>query len=126
MYRGGNMPCIVNAANEVVVAAFLRDGISFLGKRDVKDPDFAYKANDKKLGITFKHDAADAPVAINGMLKLEEIRVIEGIKQPVNTLAQIRGEYFVASKYDFWKLDSNLKPVVHAQMDPWYLSLIHI
>lgn len=96
------------------------DGISFLGKRDVKDPDFAYKANDKKLGITFKHDAADAPVAINGMLKLEEIRVIEGIKQPVNTLAQIRGEYFVASKYDFWKLDSNLKPVVHAQMDPWY------
>lgn len=60
------------------------------------------------------------PVAINGMLKLEEIRVIEGIKQPVNTLAQIRGEYFVASKYDFWKLDSNLKPVVHAQMDPWY------
>ena len=35
MYRGGNMPCIVNAANEVVVAAFLRDGISFLGMSDV-------------------------------------------------------------------------------------------
>ncbi|MDR1004607.1 MAG: 1-deoxy-D-xylulose-5-phosphate reductoisomerase [Prevotellaceae bacterium] len=29
--RGGNMPCIVNAANEVVVDAFLHDGISFLG-----------------------------------------------------------------------------------------------
>ena len=29
------MPCIVNAANEVVVAAFLRDGISFLGMSDV-------------------------------------------------------------------------------------------
>ena len=35
MYRGGNMPCIVNAANEVVVAAFLKDGISFLGMSEV-------------------------------------------------------------------------------------------
>lgn len=31
----GNMPCIVNAANEVVVAAFLKDQISFLGISDV-------------------------------------------------------------------------------------------
>lgn len=29
--RGGNMPCILNAANEVVNAAFLQDRISFLG-----------------------------------------------------------------------------------------------
>lgn len=35
MNRGGNMPCIVNAANEIVVAAFLRDKISFLGMSDV-------------------------------------------------------------------------------------------
>lgn len=35
MNRGGNMPCIVNAANEVVVASFLKDGISFLGMSDV-------------------------------------------------------------------------------------------
>lgn len=33
--RGGNMPCIVNAANEVVVAAFLRDEISFLGMSEI-------------------------------------------------------------------------------------------
>ena len=33
--RGGNMPCILNAANEVVVAAFLRDEIGFLGMSDV-------------------------------------------------------------------------------------------
>lgn len=31
LHQGGNMPCIVNAANEVVVAAFLEDKISFLG-----------------------------------------------------------------------------------------------
>lgn len=35
MYRGGNMPCIVNAANEVAVAAFLNDRVSFLGMSEV-------------------------------------------------------------------------------------------
>ena len=33
--QGGNMPCILNAANEVVVAAFLQDRIGFLQMRDV-------------------------------------------------------------------------------------------
>ncbi len=32
---GGNMPCIINAANEVVVAAFLRDQIGFLQMSEV-------------------------------------------------------------------------------------------
>lgn len=35
MYKGGNMPCIVNAANEVVVAAFLQDKIGFLRMSEV-------------------------------------------------------------------------------------------
>lgn len=35
LHRGGNMPCIVNAANEVVVDAFLHDAISFLGMSEV-------------------------------------------------------------------------------------------
>ncbi|MBO4806131.1 MAG: 1-deoxy-D-xylulose-5-phosphate reductoisomerase [Paludibacteraceae bacterium] len=33
--KGGNMPCILNAANEVVVAAFLKEQISFLRMSDV-------------------------------------------------------------------------------------------
>ena len=33
--KGGNMACIVNAANEVVVSAFLRDRISFLRMSEV-------------------------------------------------------------------------------------------
>src|SRR5690606_17275538 len=32
---GGNMPCVLNAANEVVVDAFLRDKIGFLEMSDV-------------------------------------------------------------------------------------------
>ncbi len=32
---GGNMPCIVNAANEIAVAGFLKDQVSFLGMSDL-------------------------------------------------------------------------------------------
>ena len=35
MEKGGNMPCILNAANEVVVDAFLKDKIGFLEMSDV-------------------------------------------------------------------------------------------
>ena len=35
MEKGGNMPCILNAANEVVVAAFLQDKIGFLNMSDL-------------------------------------------------------------------------------------------
>jgi len=33
--RGGNMPCVLNAANEVAVAAFLKDQIGFLEMSDL-------------------------------------------------------------------------------------------
>ena len=33
LHRGGNMPCIVNAANEVVVASFLKDQISAMSSK---------------------------------------------------------------------------------------------
>jgi 1-deoxy-D-xylulose-5-phosphate reductoisomerase len=35
MKQGGNMPCIMNAANEVVVEHFLKDGIGFLEMSEV-------------------------------------------------------------------------------------------
>ena len=33
--KGGNMPCILNAANEIAVEQFLQDKVSFLGMSDV-------------------------------------------------------------------------------------------
>ena len=33
--EGGNRPCVLNAANEIVVEAFLQDKVSFLGMSDV-------------------------------------------------------------------------------------------
>ena len=35
LHEGGNMPCIVNAANEIVNRAFLEDRIGFLQMSDV-------------------------------------------------------------------------------------------
>jgi len=35
MKRGGNAPCIINAANEVAVDAFLHDKIGFLEMTDM-------------------------------------------------------------------------------------------
>jgi 1-deoxy-D-xylulose-5-phosphate reductoisomerase len=35
MEKAGNMPCILNAANEIAVAAFLKDKIGFLNMSDL-------------------------------------------------------------------------------------------
>src|SRR5690606_2753458 len=35
MYKGGNMPCILNAANEVVVHAFLNNKVGFTEMSDM-------------------------------------------------------------------------------------------
>ncbi|MBN2765954.1 MAG: 1-deoxy-D-xylulose-5-phosphate reductoisomerase [Paludibacteraceae bacterium] len=37
MEKGGNMPCILNAANEIVVAEFLKDKIGFLQMSDIME-----------------------------------------------------------------------------------------
>lgn len=37
MYKGGNMPCVLNAANEVVVHAFLNNKVDFIEMSDVID-----------------------------------------------------------------------------------------
>jgi len=35
MYKGGNVPCVMNAANEVVVQAFLNNKVSFIEMSDI-------------------------------------------------------------------------------------------
>ncbi|MDO6389654.1 1-deoxy-D-xylulose-5-phosphate reductoisomerase [Pontibacter sp. BT731] len=41
MERGGNMPCILNAANEIAVAAFLREEVGFLEMPDIIESSMA-------------------------------------------------------------------------------------
>jgi disulfide bond formation protein DsbB len=93
---------------------------SVLGPHDVAAPDYPYAPNAKALGITFSHDAAAAPIPVSGSLKIAQARRIEGIAKPLSTLSMVRGQYFVASKYDFWVLGEDLRPVVTAAIDPWY------
>jgi 1-deoxy-D-xylulose-5-phosphate reductoisomerase len=35
MYKGGNMPCVMNAANEIVVHSFLQNKVSFIEMSDI-------------------------------------------------------------------------------------------
>jgi len=60
LHKGGNMPCILNAANEIVVAAFLKDKISFTGMSEViekamnqiafiKNPDYNHLVETDKI-----------------------------------------------------------------------------
>jgi 1-deoxy-D-xylulose-5-phosphate reductoisomerase len=35
LYKGGNLPCVLNAANEIAVFAFLRNRIGFLDMTDL-------------------------------------------------------------------------------------------
>ena len=95
-------------------------GINFLGRRDVKDPDFAYAPNAEKLGIKFDNNSANSPVVLNGQLKTVQTRAINGIEKPINMISEVRGQCFVASKYDFWVLDDSLNPIVSAAIDPWF------
>ena len=41
MKQGGNMPCILNAANEIAVYAFLRNRIGFLDMTEVVEQTMA-------------------------------------------------------------------------------------
>ncbi len=95
-------------------------GINFFGKRDVKEPDFAYAPNAARLGITFEHDAAKGPLELTGTLKTAGERGVTGVAAQLNTLQKVRGEYVVTSKYDFWFLNSDLSVKFHAAMDPWF------
>lgn len=49
--EGGNRPCVLNAANEAVVEAFLQDKISFLGMSDVIEETLCQIAYQKMAGM---------------------------------------------------------------------------
>ncbi len=97
--------------------------ISFLGARDVKDPDFAFKHNGRNLGITFSNDNSQAPLDVDQQLQIKEEKPIN-IAEPLNTLSLINGEYVVSSKFDVWYLDQDLKQVDALEIDPLYSATI--
>lgn len=97
--------------------------ISFLGKRNVKEPDFAFAPNAAKLGITFNHKASEGPLKTDGELKVVSEQKI-GIPLPLNSLTYINGEYVVSSKNNVYFLNPELKIVDQFEMDPLYSATI--
>jgi 1-deoxy-D-xylulose-5-phosphate reductoisomerase len=72
--EGGNMPCIMNAANEVAVDAFLKERISFLKMPDVveytmRNTEFSASSDLDLLEIT---DKSAREIAVNYINKLKE------------------------------------------------------
>ena len=63
--KGGNMPCILNAANEVANAAFRRDECSFLGMADVIEKTMQQTTFDSNpdLDVYLKTDAEARAIA---------------------------------------------------------------
>lgn len=96
---------------------------SFIGKRDVKAPDYAF-APATKLGISFDHNSSDSPfVSISRDLKITQEKQIP-LSLPLNTLSQIDGEYIVSSKNDVFFLDKEFKTLSSFQIDPYYSATI--
>lgn len=73
--RGGGLPCVLNAANEIAVAAFLNGSVRFL---DIpvfieKQLEQAYKDNIEKRGQTWEDlHAIDAHVRLNTQITIEK------------------------------------------------------
>ena len=74
MERGGNIPCVLNAANESAVAAFLRDEIPFYGISDV--------VGECMEKASFIADPSVEDIfATNTQARADADRIIESIKQ---------------------------------------------
>lgn len=49
--EGGNRCCVLNAANEIAVAAFLEDKVSFLGMSDILEETLCHIKNTNNLSL---------------------------------------------------------------------------
>lgn len=97
---------------------------SFLGKRDVKAPDYAFAPNEKKLGITFDNESANSPFAhIDRVLHIQSMQELP-ITQPLNSLAYINGEFVGSSKFEVMFMDSAYRITDSFEIDPFFSATI--
>lgn len=99
-------------------------GFSFLGKRDVKAPDYAFAPNEKELGIYFEHESSQSPFTnIDSEFKIIDKKEL-GIQQPLNTLSLINDEFVASSKYEVLFLDQNFEIKSDFEIDPYFSATI--
>ncbi|HEB9355593.1 TPA: disulfide bond formation protein B [Campylobacter coli] len=102
----------------------LWQNISFLGKRDVKAPDYAFAPASEKLGIKFDNDTNNSPFAeIDDELKIIDEQTIN-FNKAINTLDYINDEFVASSKWDVAFLDNNFSTKEGFELDPYFSATI--
>ncbi len=102
----------------------LWQNISFLGKRDVKAPDYAFAPASEKLGIKFDNDVNNSPFAeIDDELKIIDEQTIN-FDKAINTLDYINDEFIASSKWDVAFLDNNFNTKEGFELDPYFSATI--
>ncbi|ECO7370568.1 disulfide bond formation protein B [Campylobacter coli] len=102
----------------------LWQNISFLGKRDVKAPDYAFAPASEKLGIKFDNDTNNSPFAeIDDELKIIDEQTIN-FDKAINTLDYINDEFIASSKWDVAFLDNNFSTKEGFELDPYFSATI--
>ncbi|EGK7561650.1 disulfide bond formation protein B [Campylobacter coli] len=102
----------------------LWQNISFLGKRDVKAPDYAFAPASEKLGIKFDNDINNSPfVEIDDELKIIDEQTIN-FDKAINTLDYINDEFVASSKWDVAFLDNNFSTKEGFELDPYFSATI--
>lgn len=100
------------------------NGFSFLGKRDVKAPDYAFAPNAKALNIEFNHESSESPFKeINSEFKIMDRKELE-IKQPLNSLALINDQFVASSKYEVFFMDKDFGIQSDFEIDPYFSATI--
>ncbi|TNB57728.1 disulfide bond formation protein DsbI [Campylobacter helveticus] len=102
----------------------LWQNLSFLGKRDVKAPDYAFAPASEKLGVVFDNDSANAPFAkIDENLKITSEQNIS-FDKPINTLDFIGDEFVASSKFDVAFMDEEFNVKSAFELDPYFSATI--
>ncbi|EII8776215.1 disulfide bond formation protein B [Campylobacter coli] len=102
----------------------LWQNISFLGKRDVKAPDYAFAPASEKLGIKFDNNTNNSPFAeIDDELKIIDEQTIN-FDKAINTLDYINDEFIASSKWDVAFLDNNFSTKEGFELDPYFSATI--
>lgn len=99
------------------------NSISFLGKRDVKAPDYAFAPAGEKLGVKFDNDSNNAPLNIDENVQIASKKELE-FSKPINSLDFIRGEFVASSKWEVFFMDENFKVTSDFEIDPYFSATV--
>lgn len=97
--------------------------VSFLGKRDVAAPDYAFAPASEKLGVKFDNDLSNAPLKADESLSIASKKEIDFAK-PINSLDFINGEFVASSKWEVFFMDENFKVASDFEIDPYFSATV--